>query len=118
MSFVANDQSAELVDPGEGPLDHPAVTAQGLGAVHPSAGDAGGYASPPQIPTLTLVGTHSPSGVSATPGIGVELHDHASPVPVQARRPTAPKATTASAARSTPDRPRMMRYAAKRSDGE
>ena len=41
MALVADGEAPELVDPGKGALDHPAVLAEMLGAVDAAAGDAG-----------------------------------------------------------------------------
>ena len=39
-ALVAGDEPAEAVDPGEGALDDPPVTAQLLAGLHAAAGDA------------------------------------------------------------------------------
>ena len=41
MSFVADDEASELVDPGEGALDDPAVSAEALAALDTATSDAG-----------------------------------------------------------------------------
>lgn len=41
MSFVADDEAPELVDPGEGALDDPAVSAEMLASLDAAESDAG-----------------------------------------------------------------------------
>ncbi|KIQ61868.1 hypothetical protein TR51_21730 [Kitasatospora griseola] len=40
LAFVAAVESAEAAEPGDGALDHPSVSAEALGGVDASAGDA------------------------------------------------------------------------------
>lgn len=63
-SLKANEQSPELVQPGEGALDHPAVTTQTGSMIGLATGDLWSDAAPPELAAMAL-------GVIAT--IGEEL---------------------------------------------
>ena len=46
MSFIADDEAAETVEPGDGPFDHPSVPPEFLAAFNAAPGDAGDDAAP------------------------------------------------------------------------
>ena len=48
-ALVTDRQASIRQQPGQGALDLPAVVAQPLAGLHPTAGDPGGDASPPQL---------------------------------------------------------------------
>ena len=47
--LVAGDEAAEASEPGQGPLDHPTVSAEAIGALDAAPGDAGAYAAPAAV---------------------------------------------------------------------
>lgn len=54
VPFVSDDEASELVDPGEGALDDPAVSAETLAALDAAAGDAGRDPAGTQVRAATL----------------------------------------------------------------
>lgn len=84
VTFVADGEAPELIDPGEGPLDHPSVLAEMLGAVDAPPGDAGRDAPLAQVlaaavEVVALVGVELfwPLAGTATPLANrVERIDH------------------------------------------
>lgn len=64
MSFVADDETPELIDPSEGSLDNPAVSAEVFAALEAAPGDAGRDASGAQV---------APAAVKIVAFVGVEF---------------------------------------------
>ena len=54
VSFVADDETPELVDPGEGALDDPAVSSEALTALDAAAGDAWHDPTGAEVPTAAF----------------------------------------------------------------
>lgn len=54
VSFVADNGAPKLIDPGEGALDNPAVSAEPLAALDAAAGDAGHDPASSQVTAAAL----------------------------------------------------------------
>jgi hypothetical protein len=54
-AVVADEQPFELVQPGEGALDHPAVASEAGAVLGLAAGDLRGYPAPVQLATVLVV---------------------------------------------------------------
>lgn len=84
MALIADGKAAELVDPGEGALDHPSVLSEMLGTIDAAAGDAGrdrplAQVFPAAVEVVALVGVEflgSPARPSAPLPDRVDRIDH------------------------------------------
>lgn len=54
MPFVADGETPELIDPGECPLDHPAMPAELFAAVDAASGNAGRDGASAEVPTTAV----------------------------------------------------------------
>ena len=69
--LVAGDEATEASEPGQGPPDHPTVSAEAIGALDAAPGDAGAYAAPAAVvaapPVIEALVAVQPVGTAARP---------------------------------------------------